>query len=204
MSQVSWQETDGTAISICSGSEGGVLLGFGQSGGWLRHLRRPTRARGMLLAGFRLDLLSTCYGMSYRHNFSSWTGNRSKFHSACKGNMITPVSLLNMDRRRNPRITAMLPVRVWGVDAHALPFMQLATVRNISSSGAVVQGIRRRIQPGVVLEVQSGDDKAQFKVVWVGRTGTAREGEIGLETLPAEPCLWDQDLSRYSELVGTG
>jgi hypothetical protein len=142
--------------------------------------------------------------MSYGHNFSSWTGNRSKFHSACKGNMITPVSSLNMDRRRNPRITAMLPVRVWGVDAHALPFMQLATVRNISSSGAVVQGIRRRIQPGVVLEVQSGDDKAQFKVVWVGRTGTAREGEIGLETLPAEPCLWDQDLSRYSELVGTG
>ena len=117
--------------------------------------------------------------------------------------MITPVST-HMDRRRNPRITAMLPVRVWGVDAHALPFMQLATVRNISSSGAVVQGIRRRIQPGVVLEVQSGDDKAQFKVVWVGRTGTAREAEIGLETLPAEPCLWDQDLSRYSELVGTG
>ena len=109
-----------------------------------------------------------------------------------------------MDRRRNPRITAMLPVRVWGVDANALPFMQLATVRNISSSGAVVQGMRRRIQPGEVLEVQSGEDKAQFRVVWVGRTGTSREGEIGLETLPAEPCLWDQDLCRYSELVGTG
>ena len=109
-----------------------------------------------------------------------------------------------MDRRRNPRITAMLPVRIWGVDAHALPFMQLATVRNVSNTGAVVQGMRRRIQPGEVLEVQSGDDKAQFKVVWVGRTGTSREGEIGLESLPSEPCLWDQDLCRYSELVGTG
>jgi PilZ domain-containing protein len=115
-----------------------------------------------------------------------------------------PVSLPNMDRRRNPRITAMLPVRVWGVDAHSLPFMQLATVRNISSSGAVVQGMRRRIQPGEVLEVQSGDEKAEFRVVWVGRTGTSREGEIGLEALAAEPCLWDQDLCRYSELVGTG
>ena len=203
MSQVPQQEIDGTTVGFRGSSEGGVLLGFDQSGGWLRHLWRPARAGGMLLAGLRLDLLSNCCGMSYRHNFSSWTGNRSKFHSACKGNMITPV-FTHMDRRRNPRITAMLPVRVWGVDAHALPFMQLATVRNISSSGAVVQGIRRRIQPGVVLEVQSGDDKAQFKVVWVGRTGTAREGEIGLETLPAEPCLWDQDLSRYSELVGTG
>ena len=26
-----------------------------------------------------------------------------------------------MDRRQNPRVTALLPVRVWGVDAFALP-----------------------------------------------------------------------------------
>src|SRR5437764_298135 len=76
--------------------------------------------------------------------------------------MIPPVST-HMDRRRNPRITAMLPVRVWGVDARALPFMQLATVRNISSSGVVVQGIRRRLLPGVVLEVERGDDKARCR-----------------------------------------
>ena len=52
-------------------SEGGVVFAFGQSGGWLRHLWRPARARGMLLAGLRLDQLSTCNGMSYGHNFSS-------------------------------------------------------------------------------------------------------------------------------------
>src|SRR5436305_1434970 len=40
-----------------------------------------------------------------------------------------------MDRRRNPRVKAQLPVRIWGVDAHDLPFMQLASVKNLSSSG---------------------------------------------------------------------
>jgi hypothetical protein len=203
MSQVPWQEIDGTAVSLRSGSEG-VTVRFSQFGWWLWHLWRPARARGVLIAGSRLNLLSLCSGTSYWHNFSSWAGNCGKFHSTRNSNKITRVVNTHMDRRRNPRITAMLPVRVWGVDAHALPFMQLATVRNISSSGAVVQGLRRQIRPGEVLEVQSGDDKAQFKVVWVGRTGTSREGEIGLETLPSEPCLWDQDLSRYSELVGTG
>jgi len=87
--------------------------------------------------------------------------------------MITPVST-HMDRRRNRESPQCCPSGsgVW-MRMRCL-FMQLATVRNISSSGAVVQGIRRRVQPGVVLEVQSGDDKAQFKVVW-GRQDRHRE-----------------------------
>ena len=97
-----------------------------------------------------------------------------------------------------------MPVRVWGVDADALPFMQLASVRNISSNGAVVQGICRRIRPGEILEVQLGEEKAQFRVVWVGRMGTPREGEIGIESLVSEPCLWDVDLHRYCQFVGEG
>ena len=73
-----------------------------------------------------------------------------------------------MDRRRNPRVGAFLPVRVWGVDSHWLPFMQLARVRNISAGGAVVQGMQHRVSEGTVLEVQYEDEKAQFRVIWVG------------------------------------
>ena len=39
-----------------------------------------------------------------------------------------------MDRRRNSRVSARLPVRIWGVDAHDLPFMQLASVKNLLSA----------------------------------------------------------------------
>lgn len=53
-----------------------------------------------------------------------------------------------MDRRRSPRVGANLPVRVWGVDAHDLPFMQLASVKNLSGSGAVIHGMRRQMRPG--------------------------------------------------------
>ncbi|HVO79888.1 MAG TPA: hypothetical protein VMT28_04110 [Terriglobales bacterium] len=109
-----------------------------------------------------------------------------------------------MDRRQNPRVTALMLVRVWGVDAFALPFIQLASVRNISGSGAVLQGIRRQVLPGDTLSVQLGGSKAQFRVVWVGKMGTRREGEIGIENLPAEPCIWDVNLDRCSQFVGKG
>ena len=109
-----------------------------------------------------------------------------------------------MDRRRNPRVTVLLPVRVWGVDAHLLPFTQLVTVKSLSASGVVLRGLRRRVNPGEVLEVQTGEGKAQFRVVWVGRMGSRREGEAGLESLPSEPQILHLDIGPHTQMVATG
>ena len=109
-----------------------------------------------------------------------------------------------MDRRRNPRVTVLLPVRVWGVDAHSLPFTQLVTVKNLSTNGAVLRGLRRRVNPGEILEVQTGEGKAQFRVVWVGRMGSRREAEVGLQSLPSEPQILDLHLGAGTQFVATG
>jgi hypothetical protein len=109
-----------------------------------------------------------------------------------------------MDRRRNSRVAVRLPVRIWGVDAHDLPFMQLASVRNLSSTGAVIQGMRRQIKPGEILEMQLDEEKAQFRVIWTGQQGTESAGELGLQSLASEPCLWAVALGCYSELVAEG
>jgi hypothetical protein len=109
-----------------------------------------------------------------------------------------------MDRRRSPRVTAQLPVRVWGVDAHDLPFMQLARVKNLSGTGAVIHGMHRRVRPGEILEVQMDREKAQFRVVWTGMPGTHAAGEIGLQRLASEPHLWGVALGCYNELVAEG
>jgi hypothetical protein len=107
-----------------------------------------------------------------------------------------------MDRRRSPRVAARLPVRIWGMDAHALPFMALVTVKDISQTGARVQGIRRPLKTGTILEVQLGEEKAQFRVAWVGKPGTRKEGQIGLESLPSEPCIWDVNLGLCTQFAG--
>ena len=108
-----------------------------------------------------------------------------------------------MDRRRNRRITALLPVRVWGVDANALPFTQLAKAKNISNSGAVIQGMLRYVRPDEILHVQLGERQAQFRVIW-STVGKDRKGEIGIASLPDEPSIWDVNLLRCSEFVGKG
>ena len=109
-----------------------------------------------------------------------------------------------MDRRRHPRVTAHLPVRLWGIDAYGQAFTQTASARNVSDSGAVIRGIERQILPGEVLEVQVGTDKAEFRVVWAGVVGTRRERQIGVESVPAKPAIWDLNLQKCCAVAGKG
>ena len=109
-----------------------------------------------------------------------------------------------MDRRRESRVDTALPVRIWGVDTYCRPFMQLASVRNISNLGAVLQNVRSQIKPGEILDVQYDGQKAQFRVVWTGKAGTMEAGEVGLQRLPDEPYIWDVDPLRCTQTLAEG
>jgi len=109
-----------------------------------------------------------------------------------------------MDRRRNRRVAAFLTVRIWGVDAKSQPFTQHAQVRNISDRGAVLQGMIRPVKAGAILHVQHDKDHAQVQVVWVGKQGTRKQGQIGIESLSSESFIWDVNLLHCAQIVGKG
>jgi hypothetical protein len=99
-----------------------------------------------------------------------------------------------MDQRQNPRIAVQLPVQVWGMDAFGRPFMDPAIVTNMSTSGMVLQGIRRRMRAGELLDVRMGKKKAEFRVVWVGAMG-----DLGLQSVTAQSFLPDSVLTYCSQ-----
>lgn len=109
-----------------------------------------------------------------------------------------------MDRRRNRRVTALLPLRTWGVDTHGQPFTQLARAKNISGNGAVLEGMLRTMKVGESLHLQLGQQPAEFRVVWVGAVGSSRQGELGVAAIPSEPNIWDVNLLHCSEIAGKG
>jgi len=101
-----------------------------------------------------------------------------------------------MDRRQSPRIEVQLPVQVWGMDAHGQPFTHPALVTNMSTGGLVIQGVRRKIRAGEILDVRMGDEKAQFRVVWVGSEGS---GEMGLQRITAQTFVANSVLAHCSQ-----
>ena len=84
------------------------------------------------------------------------------------------------------------------------PFTHPALVTNMSTGGLVIQGVRRKIRAGEILDVRMGDEKAQFRVVWVGRQGRRRQGQIGVESLSSEPFIWDVNLLLCAQVAGIG
>jgi hypothetical protein len=104
-----------------------------------------------------------------------------------------------MDRRKERRVNLELPVRIWGVDRMGQPFAELVRVRNISNRGAVLIGVRAKMQPGEVLDVQNGKSRSQFRIVWMEATG-----ETGIEALSLEAPILGVGLPDGFEMVGSG
>jgi len=104
-----------------------------------------------------------------------------------------------MDRRRERRLKLELPVRIWGVDRMARPFAEIVRVGNVSNRGAVLTGVRSKVQTGEVLDVQLGASRAQFRIAW-----TSLSGEAGIQALAFEPPIWGIGLPKDFDMVGTG
>ena len=108
-----------------------------------------------------------------------------------------------MDRRTERRLNLELPVRIWGVDRMARPFAEIVRVGNVSNRGAVLIGMRSKMQAGDVLDVQLGASRAQFRIVWISFSG-----EAGIQALEFERPVFDAGigigLPKVFEMVGTG
>ena len=110
-----------------------------------------------------------------------------------------------MDRRRERRLKLELPVRIWGVDRMARAFAEIVRVGNVSNGGAVLIGIRSKVQTGDLLDVQLGASRTQFRIVWMNPSGAT-----GIQALAFEPPIFDAGMSvgaglpKVFEMVGTG
>jgi hypothetical protein len=98
-----------------------------------------------------------------------------------------------MTSRREERIPAKLPVRVWGVDMNGMPFMQTAYAVDITRMGARLVDLYCLPEIGEITLQHSGQ-KARYKIAWTGSLGGAEAGEVGLRLLETEKNIWGKSL----------
>jgi CheY-like chemotaxis protein len=94
--------------------------------------------------------------------------------------------------QRELRVRIELPVHIHrsSKGLNALP----ARTVDISNSGARLAGIEEALQPGEVLDIECGQRRAPFRVIWTGARGGAVEGEAGLECLATDADIWKLSL----------
>ena len=110
-----------------------------------------------------------------------------------------------MGNRRQQRLTASLPVRVWGTDCLGKPFVELIHSVDISRGGARLAGISVLLNVEDVVAMQHKEVQARAKVVWVGRPDSSRDKEIGVRFVEVDKDLFgvghgDEDyIDKYRE-----
>ena len=96
-----------------------------------------------------------------------------------------------MGKRREPRKTAQVPVRIFGTDAEGRVFSEKVTTATVSKSGVRLDGVRARLKVEEVVGITYGTTKIHFRVKWVGEPGTPSAGAVGLVNLTPERPIWD-------------
>ena len=88
----------------------------------------------------------------------------------------------SLPTRRSGRVHIGCPVWISGTLPNQEPFAENARIVTLSKFGAKLK-TRLPLKVGMQIKVQpiQGEKAGVFKVVWVGREGTPRAGEVGVE-----------------------
>src|SRR6266852_5459384 len=70
----------------------------------------------------------------------------------------------------------------------------LAHTVDITDSGARLGALRTQLQPGMIISLQRGSQRAKFQIAWV-RQLAPNELQAGVESLQPQNSFWGVDLS---------
>ena len=105
-----------------------------------------------------------------------------------QGNEMKPTAPAPL--RRSVRVQVRAPVTISGKLPDGSPFRELALIVTVSKYGAKLK-TELPLREGAEIKVQprKGSQAGLFRVVWTGREGTPRAGEIGIEYLRVSSLL---------------
>jgi hypothetical protein len=92
--------------------------------------------------------------------------------------------------KRNSRRSKM----VLGVKVSLDEATHLVHTVDITDNGAQLGGLRGKLQPGAIISLQRGRQKANFRIVWI-RELAPNELRAGVECLEPQSKFWGLDLS---------
>jgi hypothetical protein len=95
-----------------------------------------------------------------------------------------------MGRRSEQRIAISIPVLVTGFDPRGSPFSVTVDTHDISSTGACIKGLDHLVQSGKKIEIECRDQRAWFRVQWVGNGAGQMAGKVGVRCLEPGKYIW--------------
>jgi hypothetical protein len=98
----------------------------------------------------------------------------------------------DFDPRREKRLHIAVPVKVFA-DANSADFQTCCTYE-ISMIGVRLVAPSGIKETGQIIVLQRQTRRARYKVIWIGKPGTAEAGQVGVETLEPNNSIWENEI----------
>jgi hypothetical protein len=96
-----------------------------------------------------------------------------------------------MGKRSEPRLDVQVPVRIFGTDSTGAVFSQKVVTVNISRLGVELAEVQVPLKSEDTIGLSYATKRVNFRVRWVGASGTPKAGHLGLLNIAPEKALWD-------------
>ena len=100
-----------------------------------------------------------------------------------------------MGKRSQPRKEVQVPVRIFGTDRPGPVFSEKVVTVNISRLGVELAEVDLNLTADEIIGLTYGNNRAHFRVKWVGAPDTPKAGHVGLLSTAPEKQLWDFPLA---------
>jgi methyl-accepting chemotaxis protein len=101
--------------------------------------------------------------------------------------------------RSDRRIKISLSVNLTAIDAKGNPWDQKITTINVSRNGALLTGVRAKLQLGSQVSLARSNKQEQFLIAWIGEEETPRAGQIGVSAVDPATTFWNDVLEGSRE-----
>lgn len=112
--------------------------------------------------------------------------------------------MLKMEVSSPQLLPALLPAKIFGLDAEGKPFFQRATVRSPSGDSALLDGVEHHLKPGDILGLQCEERKARVRVLWASAVKGTETMQVGVQLLAAQKCPWLGAVEAETHIVKAG
>lgn len=93
----------------------------------------------------------------------------------------------------------MLPVRLQR-ERDPLPRRRLSVCTyDVSEHGARVTGLQEPLESGEIVILERANNRAKYKVAWMGKPGTPLAGQAGMQMLAGQGSIWDIEIAQMQE-----
>jgi hypothetical protein len=95
-----------------------------------------------------------------------------------------------MDHNLEPIIGPILPMRIWGTDVHGSIFRQSVNARDVSETGALLDGLKQKMHLGDLLGVEYDNHKAHARITGIGEATSSQSVLCSVQLLENATCPW--------------